>query len=487
MFSRLPVWLTAAILLAGASLRGEERNGWPVSVEQTGTDGRAVSGEYLGPLFFQRTDADGTYTQGMRPLLLQTTAGQRRTTQLLYPLFTWQKEGAYRSFSFFQLVNARRQAEPGQEATRNLDVWPFYFSRDTGVPDTSYRALFPIGGTIKQRLGYDRIHFVLFPGYLQTQDKGEQVTHAPWPFLRFIAGDGHHGFEFWPLFGHRGRAGDYDSQFYLWPLIYKTSRHLSDPSPDVKQGFLPFYTRDTAPGSISENYVWPLFGYTHRTEPDRYDEWRYLWPFLVQGRGDVRYVNRWAPFYTHSVTKGYDKTWLLWPLLRHAEWTESGLNQEQNQVLWFVYWSLTQRSATNPAAAPGHKTHLWPLFSAWDNGAGCRQFQLLSPFEVFFPTNEPVRQLYSPLLAVYRYDRRAPDDVRGSLLFSLLSWKHSPAEKEFHLGPLFGTRTTAAQSRVTVGSGLLAWTRLPGTGRWKFSLFDFSPKAANKAGEAPSP
>jgi len=67
--------------------------------------------------------------------------------------------------------------------------------------------------------------------------------------------------------------------------------------------------------------------------------------------------------------------------------------------------------------------------------------------------------------------------VRGSLLFSLVSWQQTPAAKEFHLGPLFGSRRTAEQSRVTVGNGLLAWTKSPGAVRWKFSLFDFSPES----------
>ena len=466
MFSRFSVWLILAALVAAMSLRAEEQNAWPFAVRQVRPDGTQESAEYAGPFFFTRNTAVGDI-QGFRPIYLHVQAGEKESRYFVYPLFTWEKEPGYRSFSFFQLINRRRSTEPGQLEVRGFDVWPFYFSKDTGNPATTYHALFPVAGTIKERLGYDRIHFVLFPLYLQTEQAGAQVTHAPWPFLRFIDGAGHHGFELWPLFGRRGRAGDYDSQFYLWPFAYKSVKHLSDPQPDVKLGVLPFYTRETAPGLISENYVWPFFGYTHRTEPERYNEQRYLWPFLVQGQGDVRNVNRWAPFYTHSVIKGYDKTWFVWPLFRHARWTESGLVQEQNQVGWFLYWSLTQRSATNPAAAPGHKTHLWPLFSSWDNGAGQRQFQLLSPFEVFFPTNEPIRLLYSPLLAIYRYDQRAPGDVRGSLLFSLVSWKNSPAERVFHLGPL-------------------TWRRSGATG-WRFSVFDFSSKASNKAIAAPSP
>jgi hypothetical protein len=486
MSFRIPAWLIPAILLI-TSLGGEEQNNWPISVKQARPDGWVESAEHAGPLFFDYNVTGQPHQAGFRPIYLKSRDEGVETDYLLYPFFTWRKEEGYRSFSFFQLVNESREADAGKPIVRAFDVWPFYFSRDTGQPESSYRALFPIGGTIKQRLGYDRIHFVLFPLYADLEQKGSHTRHAPWPFLRFIDGAGDHGFEFWPLFGHRGRAGDYDSRFYLWPLIYKSTKDLSDPQPDIKLGVLPFYARATAPGFIDETYVWPFFGYSHRTDPVKYDERRYFWPFLVQGRGDVRYVNRWAPVYTHSVVKGYDKTWLAWPVFRHARWEDGGIDQEQNQVFFFLYWSLTQRSSTNPRAAPAHKTHLWPLFSSWDNGAGHRQLQLLSPFEVFFPTNEPVRQLYSPLFALYRYDQRAPDDTRYSVLFSLLTWKRSPAEREFHLGPLLGVRSTPESTRVTLGNGLLAWQRPPGARHWKFSLFDFHPKSDNKTSEAKSP
>ena len=256
--------------------------------------------------------------------------------------------------------------------------------------------------------------------------------------------------------------------------------------PTVSQGFLPFYTRDTAPGLISENYLWPFFGYTHRTEPFRYDEQRYFWPLLVQGRGDSRRVNRWAPFYTHSNIKGYDKTWVAWPLYRHAEWADGNIAQEKNQFLYFLYLSQTQRSLSNPAAAPAHKTHLWPLFSAWDNGAGRRQVQVLSPLEVFFPSNDVIRQLYTPLFALYRYDRDAANE-RHSLLWNAVTWRRSASGRAFHLGPLVSVESGAEQKRVAFGLGLFGWQRAPGESRTRFFLFDFHRKPANKTAATPLP
>lgn len=290
------------------------------------------------------------------------------------------------------------------------------------------------------------------------------------------------GFALWPLFGWRDRPERFHRSFFLWPLGW--SNTIQPPgdapagSPPTRQaGFIPFYTRETSDHSISENYGWPFFGYTDRTRPNHYHETRYFWPFFVQGRGDDRLIDRWGPFYTHSIVKGMDKTWVLWPLLRQATWTDGGIVQKKTQFLYALYWSQEQRSATNPHAAPADRTHLWPLFSRWDNGAGHRQFQLLSPFDVFFPDNHWVNESWTPLFALYRSDRRAPDESRWSLLWNAVTWRQEHAEKEFHLGPLFSTHSQPGQQRVALLRGLLGWQRDRAAGGWHVFWFDFSSKA----------
>jgi hypothetical protein len=211
-----------------------------------------------------------------------------------------------------------------------------------------------------------------------------------------------------------------------------------------------------------------------------------FWPFLVQGRGDDRRINRWAPFYTHSNFKGDDKQWVLWPLYRREQWTDAGLAQTKTQLLYFLYWSLRERSAGNPGLPPAQKTHLWPVFSYWDDGASHRQFQLLSPLEVFFQDNEPVRRAYSPLFAVYRYERFAPDDSRASLLWNAVSWRRSPLRREFHLGPLFSVDTGSAHGRIALISGLIGVKRDANKSSWRPFLFDFFSKPDRKAATAVS-
>ncbi|MBI5382192.1 MAG: hypothetical protein HZA31_09865 [Opitutae bacterium] len=494
---QLLVRLGLAAAAFALSAKAVERNAWPLVVTQEDAAGQVISRQGGGPLVFAQPRAEGGRAEGFRPLYLlrKDAAGATREVDLLYPVFTYRTDAGTYRWSLLSLINqSGRLADapaptPQTAEPEAFDVWPFYFSRQTGDPATSYRALFPLAGTVLNRFGNDRMEWWLFPLYGRFQ-KGEKVVHTmPWPFVKTIAGGGHRGFALWPLFGDREQAGVSRSQFFLWPLVYKDESRLDQPVPTVSLGALPFYARHTSADTNGETYLWPFFGYTDRTAPYRYHQTDWFWPLFVQGRGDQRYRNRWAPFYTHSIMKGYDKTWVLWPVWRQARWTEAGLAQEKTQVLFVVYWSLRQSDPAHPQRAAAEKTHLWPLFSAWDNGAGRRQFQLLSPFEVFFPHNEAVRLSYSPLFALYRFDQRAPGDTRQSWLWDAVTYERRDAAgtREFHLGPLLSVETKPAQQRIALGHGLLGIRRAPGQRVWRAFVCDFPRSADQPPATSPAP
>ena len=472
-------------------VRGEpqELNVWPVKVTRLDTAGNTVSEAWAGPFLFSRPAAEGGRSAGFRPFYIERTdpTGRRVEVASLYPLFTYRADSESYTWSVFNLINRTGRPEGASPKLaganhERFDIWPFYFSRNTGDPATSYRGLLPIGGTIKNFYGYERVSWILFPLYTEVGKRGATTTLAPWPIVRVTRG-AEQGFAIWPLFGWRERPNAFQQRYLLWPLMWNNTiqPHEEDPpgTPATRQvGFIPFYTRETRPGYRDENFAWPFFGTTDRTLPDRYHETRYLWPFFVQGEGDNRHVNRWGPFYTHSVIKGYDKTWFAWPIWRHATWEEDGVAQKQISVLFRVYWSLEQRSLTNPSAAPATKTHLWPLFSAWNNGAGRRQFQLLSPFEVFFPRNDLMRETWTPLFALYRFNQTAPGENRSSLLWDAVTWEKHPAERRraFHLGPLLSVESEADQKRIALGNGLVGFRRGPGSRSWRVFWLDFPSK-----------
>ena len=117
----------------------------------------------------------------------------------------------------------------------------------------------------------------------------------------------------------------------------------------------------------------------------------------------------------------------------------------------------------------------------WDNVAGQRQLQFLDPLEVFFPHNDQVRLAYSPLFALYRYDRRAPGDVRYSFLWDAVTFERrdGAGTREFHLGPLLSVENQPAGKRIAVGHGLFGLRLTSGDQGWHAFLFDFSRKPAN--------
>lgn len=466
-----------------------ESNLWPVNVRpRAGTAGNLCTWSGGGPLFFSQpaNDPTGQTVSGFRPFWVQFTTpqGDPYAGHFLYPLFSYSQDEIHYRWSIFELVrrHGRRAGAPSPETDFDqryeFEVFPFWFEREFAEPALNYRALFPIHGTVRQKFGIERLSWTLFPLLVENEKRGAITTHTPWPFVRVTRGTAH-GWGLWPLFSTFVRPGVSSETYALWPLVYRLSR---EPTPDDppgtpprrETGVLPFYASSTGPGFVSESYVWPLFGYTDRTQLIRYHERRYLWPFFMQGRGDERYVNRWAPFFTHSVVKGYEKRWFAWPLLRHARWSEAGIERTRSQFLYFVYWHEGQRVAGRTNSPRADLTHLWPLFSHWDNGAGRRQWQIFSPFEVFFPHNAKVRQIWSPLLAIARHDKRASGDSRTSLLWNAVTWEKQVAENrhEFHLGPLLGVTRAGAEKRVAFGHGLFGFER-NAQGKWRLFWLDF--------------
>lgn len=500
-FLRRVLWVAFATV-GGAVAGGEEReqNAWPFVVRHFDAQGQVDSWTAAGPFLFRRPDSEGGTFSGVRPLWLQrhNAQGDFRAAYFLYPLFSYTADENTYKWSLFELIrHTDRRPSAGAPTSLfdergELEIFPFWFSRQTGDPEMSYRGLFPIYGTIKNKLGFERLSWTLFPLYVENEKKGAVTTSTPWPFIRVTRGAAH-GWAVWPFYSLYDRPGVERNEFFLWPLGYNRVKQPKDDAPAGTPprhdyGFLPFYARSTGPGYEDVNYLWPFFGRTDRDVPNRYSEVRYFWPFLVQGRGEDRYVDRWGPFYTHSVIKGYDKTWIAWPAWRHATWTDAqrDLVHEKNQLLYFLYWSERQTSATRPKAPAAEMKHVWPLFSAWDNGAGRKQFQALSPFEVFFPGNEKVRNNWTPLVALVRHDQRAPDDTRTALLWNLVTWERHDAEarREFHVGPLFSKTTIGDAQRVAIGNGLFGFKREGAGAGWRMFWLDFQRKSATTSPSA---
>jgi hypothetical protein len=480
-------FVAAGLAAASAQPLETEFNTWPfVVIRPPGSPGETWTA--AGPALFRQLDNERP-VRGFRPFWIEyrDAAGNFRAAHSLYPLFNYTRDDTVRRWSVMELIRRiDRLPEAGPPRSifddrHDFEIWPVWFSREAGDPAESYRGLLPIAGTVRNKLGMDRFSWVAFPLYAQIDKGGAVTTQTPWPFVRVTRGAAR-GWGVWPLYTFVERPGISREDHFLWPLGYNATRW---PTPDDPPGtplrrdvgVLPFYARSTGPGFTNVSYFWPFFGYTDRTLPAPYREQRYFWPLLVQGRGTARYVNRWGPFYTHSIIKGYDKHWYAWPLLRHAQWDEEGLRRTKTQVLYFLYSSQAQRSLARPELPAAKLTHVWPLVSTWSNGAGRRQWQFPSPLEVFFPANEQIRHTWTPLFALARHDER-PGHSRTSLLWNAVTWEQRERSSEFHLGPLFSVAAAGERKRVAFGNGLFGFRRESTAQGWRIFWLEFQPKPA---------
>ena len=198
--------LIASLGLTGLSfppVRAAEDNFWPIAVVQTGVEktdaDRVVAWQGGGPLFFGTVHGDGSSAEGFRPFYVRQTDATGRTveTDFLYPLLTHRENATDHRWSLFSLVNHEAPWEATAAGNRSFDIWPIYFSRHTGDPATSYRAVFPLQGTVINHFGDDRISWTLFPLYGRFERNGVTTTTVPWPVIKILKGDGNHGFAVW--------------------------------------------------------------------------------------------------------------------------------------------------------------------------------------------------------------------------------------------------------------------------------------------------
>ena len=201
-----------------AQAAAEERNHWPVRVAQQDVAGHVISWESAGPLIFKKPGPDSGTVSGVRPFFVRNedVNGMTTVATVLYPLFIYRADSDTYQWTFFNLINKGGPKHGVSvyraDQTEAFDLWIFWFSRQTGSPETSYRALFPIGGTIKSRFGFDELSWVIWPLYVRSESKGAITTSTPWPFIKTTQG-AEQGFALWPLFGWRDKPERFHKTF----------------------------------------------------------------------------------------------------------------------------------------------------------------------------------------------------------------------------------------------------------------------------------
>ena len=232
--------------------------------------------EAVGPLFYSE-QKDSEKTWALPPFFSRYTYPgiEAREDDFLYPLFTYEYYGKEYRWQFFQLLSFAGGQNPQESEEHRFTIFPFYFQQRSPQTQDNYTALVPIYGHINGRLFRDKIFFVLFPIYSQTQKKDVVTDNYLFPFFHLRHGDGLFGWQFWPVVGNEHKdvttktngfgdietVGGHKKFFVLWPFYFKVTEGIGTENPAKSWGVLPLYVQTRSPARDSTSVIWPFFSW----------------------------------------------------------------------------------------------------------------------------------------------------------------------------------------------------------------------------------
>lgn len=429
-------------------------------------DGAAET-EVIGPLLqWARTDRLGEF--GLRPIFFwsKDRAIDHARWQLGYPLLTYTRHAGEGRTQFVQLLSWAAGTTPQDDSktAKRFTLFPILFAQSSPIPHESYFALFPLGGTIRNRVGFRRADFVLFPLWAQTVRRGDVATmYAPWPIVQIPVGEGAHGFGFWPLLGHRRQDGQFYRGFALWPLVHYLGQDLSGENPRHVVFVFPFWASSRSPNADFTSSPWPLFTRIH-DKKDNYREIGFPWPLVAFGSGDTRQTQRVWPFYGKQTRADGERRFLLWPLWQQSRqefkndkdlpgFLATNAERTRNRALLILFSDT--RLKVEGAPAEQRRVDFWPLFTWSRDNEGNTEFQTLSVLAPILPGNEGVTANYEPLWGLARWEKAAGGDCAFSLLWNTLRYESGKQSRKFSiLAGLFQYQRTAGHRQVRLFYGL---------------------------------
>lgn len=377
----------------------------------------------LRPLFYRSVDDDGV-----------------SQTDVLYPVFGHKREKGSSSFHILHLLNYDfGERESGSRNRTYLFPFLFYGEEEQG----QYAAFFPFYGKLYNWLGKDRISFTLFPLYSQTVKDGTQVDNYLWPFFARIKGENESGFKLWPIYGQSSKRGVYQKKFFLWPIFFSESTGLNTKNPVEMRAAWPFYLSKESVESSYQAILWPFFSKTVNRVKD-YEVLNAPWPLVRITRGEKYHGLKVLPFFSDETLDVKRERWYLWPLYKIEEMSTELVERRRDRVFFFLY-SDTKEDKWETGGSK-RRIDLWPLFG-YQRVNGVSHLHVLSLVEPFFPENQSIERLWSPLWRIYQQKWDEQGNQVVSLLWNLYWHEKRGNMLAWELFPLFSYRKESTEKK----------------------------------------
>jgi len=420
--------------------------------------------EAAGPLYYsQQTDTGNLrafppfYSRDRKPGV------EFQANEVLYPLWSDIHYGQERRWQFCQLISGSSGLEQDGDDVKRFTLFPLYFQQRAADTNLDYTALLPLYGRLKHRLFRDEIHFILFPGFVETRKRDLVTENYLFPFVDVHHGDGLEGWQVWPLvgrehkdvttqtngFGDVTKVPGHDHSFYLWPLYLRQINGLGTTNVENFRAAFPLFASSRSPQREATSVLWPFFNWID-DRGQQYHSWQGPWPFVIFTHGENRHTSRVWPLFSQSHGEAREPEFDLFSSPSPAQTNATHLStQENNSYLWpgytftrthadplalqrvrVLYYLYSRLAVKNTATGKERiRTDMWPWFTWHHEFNGNERLQVLAPLEPLVPDNAGIEHNWSPLWSLWRAEYNAATGARSqSLLWNLYRRETAPAQ-----------------------------------------------------------
>jgi hypothetical protein len=367
---------------------------------------------------------------------------------ILYPLLTYEHYSDEWRWQFCQLIAFAGGRQPDDFQTHQFTLFPLYFQQRSQDTNLDYTAVVPFYGHLQNRLFRDKIFFVMFPIYSQSQKKDIVTDNYFYPLIHVRNGNGLHGWQVWPVvgsehkivttetngFGDISTIGGHDQSFLFWPFWISQNNYIGTEDPETFRASLPLFVKERSPLRDQTSWLWPLFTWVDE-RGEKYHEWEGPWPFVIFARGEGKTTSRVWPVFSQSHNATQESDSYIWPLYRYKHFHADPFDQKRTSILFYLFANVAEKN-TETGAHKGWQS-LWPLYFWQREFNGNERLQIFAPFEVVLPTNRGIERNWSPLWSLWRAEKNPKSGADSeSLLWNLYRREAAPEHKKISL--LFG-------------------------------------------------
>ncbi|MGC8828882.1 MAG: hypothetical protein ACP5MG_06130 [Verrucomicrobiia bacterium] len=421
--------------------------------------------EWFGPLFYHELNEE-TETIAVPPLFsyFKNDSVDYSGFDIIYPAIGYRRYGDEFRYHLFQFFSISGGTTGDNESSRRFTIFPFYFHQWSQIPEENYTAFVPFYGTLKNRLLWDEVNFILFPLYSKTKKRDVITENYLVPIFHIRRGLGLKGWQVFPIYGEEHKSAfsftnkyeeveispGHNKRFVFWPLYLESTSGIGTTNQSFQRAILPFFSYQESELRRSITAPWPIGLTLTRDDEKRYREIGAPWPLIVIARGEGKTITRFWPLYGAASNPYKVSNFYLWPAYKYNFLRTPSMDVEKTRLFFFLYSdAITINTESGDAS---RRTSLWPLFIQKIDNDG--KERLISPalLEPIFPSSSAIARNYSPLWGLCREEKNpAQGKYSKSLFWNLLREdKNKDKEKSSFLFGLFQYEKSAESKKVKI-------------------------------------